>query len=273
MRSLLMLAVGAIAVCQEPPQFRTDIQLVMVDVQVVEKGIGKVLEFLTEEDFVISDNSQARPVREFQFETTPLDIVFVLCGQMWAPPKEVNDFRKGLTEAAAQLRARDRSAVIRGDSKSKIALAMTNDHDATRRTLLEVDRGVSPNIGFSGRGKLYDAVKTAATIFPRPKESGRRRAIVAVTTDIERGSRTQLEPLITDLLEADATLNAIVVAGNPGGIRLGGGTIPGGPRVATTIQTIPTAGESIRAAIEATGGEAVPGDQFREQFPRLIDCD
>lgn len=271
MRPVLLFVLACSGVCQEQPGFRTDVQLVMVDVQVTEKGTGKILEFLGPQDFVIRDNGQSRPVREFHFETSPLDIVFVLYGQTWLSPKGVNDFRKGLTEALAQMRSVDRAAVLRGDSEARIEATMTGDLEVVRRALLDVDRRALPHIGLSRSGKLYDAVKVATTLFPRPRDRQRRRAVVALTTDIERRSRVELEPLITDLLEADATLNGVVLVGNAGGIRVGGGVpIPGGPRVGTTVGGVPVTGESIRPAIESTGGEMISGDLFREKFPELI---
>jgi hypothetical protein len=208
--ALFALSLFVRAFAQEHPQFSAHVQLVMVDVQVTEKGTGRVLELLGPKDFEIYDESRRREIREFHFETTPVDIVFLIYGR--APgwwPGTGNDLHKGLTAAPEELRAGDRGAVLRSASEGKIDLAMADDKEKVMAALL---RARYPP---AGHDHLYDAVSLAAKLFPRPKDPARRRAIVAITDDIERRSKIKIEPLITELLEADATLNEVILVPGP----------------------------------------------------------
>lgn len=263
--AVLMLGLVSESFAQEPPRFSADAQLVMVDVQVTEKGTGRVLELLGPKDFEVYDDGRRCTIREFHFETTPLDIVFLAYGRSGlGTAKDINDFRRGLNAAAAELRSGDRAAVLRTDSETKVDVGMTGDKEAVRHALV---LGAHYPTGYD---HLYDAVRAATMLFPRPKNPARRRAIVAITDDIERGSRTRIDPLITALLETDATLNEVAcVFGMPRGRTVGIGGVWGIPSVSRKIVQ-EREGASLRTAVEATGGEAVPGDLFREKFPEFV---
>jgi VWFA-related protein len=270
-RIMLLPTALSLAVAQQAPRFSSDVQLVMVDTQVTEKGTGRVLDLLGPKDFEIYDDGRLRPVKEMHFETNPVDIVFVLYGQGWMSIREVNDYRKGLNLAVDELRPGDRAAVTADDADSKTDLPMTGDREAVRRALLFVKKNSRIHTHLSHPGRLFDALKSAATIFEKARERERRHVIVALTDDLEQHSKTKLEGLITELLESDATLNAVVLVGQSGAVRVGGGIpIPGVPRVNTTVGGSNTSGASIRPAIEATGGEAVPGDLLQDRLPELI---
>jgi VWFA-related protein len=268
----LLLCALQVAWPQESPRFSSNVQLVMVDVQVTEKGTGRVLDLLGPKDFELYDNGNQQNIREFHFETTPLDLVFLKYGHLgWGTPKEINEFMRGLTEAVDELRSGDRAAVFRTDSESEIDLPISEDREKVRHALVFGDRRY--RAGY--KGHLYDATRVATTLFAKPKDPARRRAIIVITDDIERGSKIKVDPLIEVLLEADATLNEIITA-FPGGsrqIRTAG--LPpwkgplGIPDVTHRIGSQPM-GASLRPAVQATGGEAVPGDLFRGRFPELI---
>ena len=267
-RVVCLLLISIAGAAQQRPTFSSDVDLVMVDVQVTEKGTGKPVEFLNSGDFEIYDEGQLRPVRELHFESAPVDFVFLLYGNGWSPVNDVNDFRRGLSEAVDELRAEDRAAVLRSESESKIDLPLTSDKQAIRQALLGFKRNPTPHFGLRNPTRLYDALKASAAIFAQPKDRSRRRVVVAITPDVERNSKTTLDVMITALLEADATLNAVVLVVQTSASTGGSGVrLPGGIGLHTNH---PPANASIRPAIEATGGEAVPGDLFRERFPELI---
>jgi len=257
----IMLAAAA-----PPPHFSSDVPLVLVDVQVTERGTGRVIELLSPSDFEIYDNGELREVKEFQIETPPLDVVFLTYGKTGLGPiKDIREFHKSLDAAAKALRNGDRGAVLRTDSEHKVDLHMTDDLEKVRHALVRGDKYRT------GRDSLFDALKIAAGLLPRPKEASRRRAIIAITDDVERGSRTTMSQLITELLEADATLHAVVVAlGRQARREVGFGGVWGIPRVSREFGGGPRQGDSIRAAVEATGGDAISGDMLQARFPELI---
>lgn len=144
-----------------------------------------------------------------------------------------------------------------------VDLQMSGDLDKVRDAILSGNRRYR-----TGSGKLYDAVAVAAGLFPAREEKLRRRAIVAVTDDVEQGSRMGMDALLRRLQEVDATLNiGVFVLGIPRrptriGIRAQV------PRVIGPVR--PRTGESLSEAVEATGGQVIPRDEFDETFPELI---
>jgi hypothetical protein len=96
-----------------------------------------VLDLLGPKDFELYDNGNQQNIREFHFETTPLDLVFLTYGHLgWRTPKEINEFMRGLKEAADELRSGDRAAVFRTDSASEIDLPMSEDKEKIRHALV-----------------------------------------------------------------------------------------------------------------------------------------
>ncbi len=264
MKALWLLAFGWAAVCQEPAHFSTEVQLVTIDVQVTEKGTGRVLDLLSPRDFVVYDDGKQREIRLYQFGTMPIDFVFLSYGKSgWGTLKDRQEFNRGLNAAPAEMMAGDRGAVLRTESASKIDLSMTDDREAVRFALV---RGGKYAPGYD---HLYDAVRAAISLFPGRKEPGRRRTIVTITDDLESKSKTSLEQLITDLLESDVTLNEITLAFRRATGEIGFGGTWGTPRIRRQIADEPS-GASLLEAVEATGGQGVPGDLFRERFPALI---
>ncbi len=264
---LPLFALGPLvaALAQEIPRFSSHAQLVLVDVQVTEKGTGRVVELLGPKDFEIYDEGRLRDIREFHFETTPIDFVFLFYGKTGlGPAKDIQAHYRGVAAAFSELRPGDRAALLHTDSAAQVEVPMTADIEMlTKRRRRARYR--------QGYDHLYDAVKAATTLFPRPRDPARRRVIVAVTDDVERGSKTKLDPLITDLLEADATLHEVVcVWGEQPSREVGVGGVWGIPRVSRRIGGGPRIGASLRDAVQATGGEAIPGDLIQEKFPELM---
>jgi hypothetical protein len=178
------------------------------------------------------------------------------------PWRDINAYYRGVAAAYSELRPGDRAALLRSDSAAQVDVPMAADtgklaqHRSHRRP---------------GYDHLYDAVKAAATLFPGPRDPARRRVIVAVTDDIERGSKTRLDRLITDLLEADATPDEVVcVWGEQPSREVGVGGVWGIPRASRRIGGGQRTGASLRDAVQATGGEAISGDLIQEKFPELM---
>jgi len=73
---------------------------------------------------------------------------------------------------------------LRTDSASKVDLALTDDLTKAQHVIVwGGDRSYR-----TGHDHLYDAVMAATTLLARPRDPARRRALVAVTDDIEGGS-------------------------------------------------------------------------------------
>lgn len=214
MKLVISVLSAASLFAQDPVTLTSDVQLVTVEVQVTEKGTGRVIDLLGPKDFQIRDNATVRLVSHFSFETMPLDIVFLLYGKgisVMSRPEQV-DFRRGLAEIVNQIREQDRAAILRGESAARAVLPLTGDKEQLRRALLPKSERLNP----MGRGsRLFDAVAASLELFPAPKDRSRRRAILVVTDDADTGSKITSEGLITKLLEADTTVNAVFLVTQP----------------------------------------------------------
>jgi VWFA-related protein len=259
---LLLLIPPVLA--QQAARFTSEVQLVPIDVQATEKDTGRILDLLSPKDFVIYDEGQPREIRLFQFGTTPLDLVFLTYGKSgWGSPKDLQEFNRGLNGAAAEMITGDRAAVLRTDSPSQVDLFLTADQEAVRHALVLGGK-------FRTRhDRLYDAVRVAIGLFPGRKDPGRRRAIVAITDDLELRSKASLDKVVRDLLEGDIALNEVILSFRKAMGEIGFGGTWGIPRIRHQLGTEPN-GASLLDAVEATGGEAIVGDQFQERFPKLL---
>ena len=257
---------GFAAPPQVEPRFSSDVPLVQLDVQVTEKGTGRIIELLGPKDFEVYDEGVRREIREFHFDTTPIDFVFLTYGKSGlGTAKDINEYLRGLAAAAAELRPSDRGAVLCTADSNQVDLQLTEDKERVRRALVLGEGRNKP-----GYDHLYDAVRAAATLFPHPRDPGLRRAIIAITDDIERESKTTLPELIVELLESDVTLHAaICVLGKQPSRNVGIGGGWGIPSISRRIGGERT-GASLREAVQATGGEAIPCDVFRETLPELV---
>jgi hypothetical protein len=96
---------------------------------------------------------------------------------------------------------------------------------------------------------------------------------VAITDDIETKSRTNIGQLIAGVLEADATLNAAILATGQmyASVSTRSLPLPGIPsRSSRRLGGANPDGTSIGEAVEESGGEMVPGDRFLDEFPRML---
>jgi VWFA-related protein len=273
MRSACLLLLAAIAARAQdtPATFRTDVHLVHIDVQVRERGSGRVIDVLGPQDFVILDEGEPRELKVFEIGTTPLDVVFLLYSDGYMFTRSRHDpIPPALRAAIAELHPEDRIAVLRSHLSSKVEVPLTTDHKRAEAVML----GAPSRSGPAGRGeRLYDAVLAASELFPRPYAPGRRRAIVAITDDIERKSKATSDHLIEQLLETDATLNAAMVVTTRHSVSVSTRTIPipGIPNKTSGRYggTTPS-GDSIQSAVDETGGELIPGDKFADEFPLMV---
>jgi len=250
------------------PAPSSDAQLVNVDVLVYEKDTGRLAELLGPRDFVILDEGEPREVKTFQIETTSLDVVFLLYAKGYVRfAGDGNDVFAGLRQAIDELRPSDRGAILRSDRNAGGAVQLMEDKRKIDSRRVRQRGRVTP----LGRGdRLYDAVACAMSLFPRPYDPMRRRAIIALTDDIERHSKTKLDALMAELLEGGATLNSVVLVTGQPYISTGGATIPI-PRVTSRrIGGTNPPGVSTQPAVEATGGQTIPGDKSRAGLPEML---
>lgn len=72
-----LAATGLLAFEDDTLVFRSDVSLVRVDAQVVDRS-GRAITGLQPEDFVLFENGQKREIRHFESEDMPVDVLSTL---------------------------------------------------------------------------------------------------------------------------------------------------------------------------------------------------
>jgi VWFA-related protein len=245
-----------------------DTRLVSLDVRVVDARTGEVPELLGPRDFEVYADGQRIPIRNLEIETPPMDLVFLiyLSNPGLSSPLDRKRYGQGLRAAVTALRREDRAGVIRGSGTRGVLLPMTGDQAAIREALL---RRAQPD-----KNRLFDAAASALSLLSGQTSLARRRAIIAITDDIERHSETKEDALEEGLLRAGVTLHEVMLALIPAGSHVWGkarlgpiqlpeinGAVGGG---------VSPSGGSLVNLVRATGGESPIGDDFDVALPALI---
>ncbi len=244
---------------------------VILDVQVIDAETGEIPDLLGPQDFRVYDNGRLTRIQHLDIETPPLDLVFVvyLSKAGLSTREDRQRYATGLNAAVVSLREDDRAGVVRGAGLRGELLSLTGDKAALRQALLRGPH-VQPDTG-----RLFDTVSGALSLASEQRSPNRRRAIIAITDDIERHSETKQDALQESLLRFGVTLHEVILALVPAGPRVHAGApqIPGIhlPRLDGVVGT----GNSANAAslvplVRATGGEIVIGDNFDTALPSLL---
>jgi hypothetical protein len=191
----------------------------------------------------------------------------------------VNRFRRIEQEAVDGMQAQDRGAVIGCRSELNVDLPLGASKERLRQAMFGVRTSEFLTFSPPNETRLYDALALAVTVFPQPRDRARRRVVLAFTDGLERRSKIGLQALITDLLEADVTLNAAIFvpdfypeAQPPPPTSVPDIPVPAIPRLPVPHRPRNGVGSSslIDPVLQATGGESILMDKFNEQFPEFL---
>lgn len=257
-----LLIVGLLAQAQQSsePRFTSAVSLVRVDVQVADPT-GRVITGLKAEDFVVTDDGQPQPIRNFIAETGPVDLMLVLdvSGSM---SYQLSALGTGARFALDRLRDGDRIGILTFAARAHLVQELTADFDAAESILrngLKTGGGTDIYGGIQAAAKYFIGLRdrTSAEIPPR-------RAILAITDNVAFSLiKSKEKQTVREMWEADAVLNALVVA-NPQAdavMRQNSRNRPPGMLSAQDVEEI---------AIQ-TGGEAVDVREAAQALPQMLD--
>lgn len=219
--SLALLLVAGVGRAADDVVFRSDVSLIRVDVQVLDRQ-NRTITGLHQEDFVLREEGQPREIRNFASEDVPLDVVLLLDVSRSMRP-HIERIAAAANEAMLVLGRQDRVGIMVFDRQVRTRMRLrqsVGDLGHEMRQLLDEE-------DFNGGTDITRALYEAGRYLGREARREARRAIVIVTDDqTERGRD---EDGVTRVLTAsDVVLSAIISPDALRSARGGGGRGTGG---------------------------------------------
>lgn len=219
MRMLVLTAAVALALAQEPPTIKVEVNIVNLLCS-VRNDKGALISDLTKDDFLVSEEGKPQEIRYFTRETDlPLTIGLLV---------DVSGSEKNLIETERRaahnffsnvLRKKDLAFLISFGAEAELVQDLTGSLVLLRDGLDSLKLSTPPPMVQSGpvptiykqRGTvLFDAVYLAAT--ERLRSEVGRKAIVLITDGMDEGSRLKLTDAIEAAQKADAIIYSIYYA-------------------------------------------------------------
>jgi VWFA-related protein len=208
--------------------FRSDVSLVRVDAQVVDRN-NRAISGLTASDFILRDEGQPRDIRNFSTEDMPVDVLLLFDVSASMRP-HVQRIASAADQAMTVLKDQDRVGIMVFDRESRLRLGFRDSRAEVQREL----RAMLRDERFNGGTDITRGLIDAAEYVGREARPNARRAIIVVTDDQTEANRD--EAAVSRALEkSNAVLCALIAPDamrsgrrqNGGWGRGGGGQWPG----------------------------------------------
>src|SRR5215210_2469334 len=124
---------GLLAFAEEPIVFRSDVALVRVDAQVVDRN-NRAITGLQVEDFVLRQGGQKREIRNFEAEDMPMDVLFLLDVSGSMQP-HVQRVASAAEQALRVLGPDDRVGIMVFDRSTRVRMPFRKNGDVVVREL------------------------------------------------------------------------------------------------------------------------------------------
>lgn len=194
---------------QDPPKFRSSVDVVSVTA-VVKDRKGRFVSDLKQEDFVVAESGEQKRILDFRAETdgpVKLGLLVDASGSMRIGQIAV-DARDTARHLFSALRADDESALFSFDTRLDRVSPFTADTAALDSALARLNPPY-------GQTSLYDAIGEAATfVAEQGRGAGRlpqRTALVVITDGIDTHSRSTTEQVAAIASRIDVPVYIIAV--------------------------------------------------------------
>jgi Ca-activated chloride channel family protein len=207
--ALMVLPVEAGTLQDQPPKFRSSVDVVSVNA-VVRDRKGRFVKGLEQRDFVVAEGGETKKILDFRAETdgpVKLGLLVDASGSMRIGRKAI-DARETARQIFSTLRPEDKAAVFSFDTRLDRVTDFTSD-PATLEGSLE---RLNPPFG---QTSLYDAIaEAAAFVVDKGRAEGRlphRSALVVLTDGIDTRSRTTTEQVTAIASRIDVPVYIVAV--------------------------------------------------------------
>ncbi len=228
-RLIAFIALATAGALADDVVFKSDVALSRVDAQVVDRD-GRAVTGLQARDFVLRVDGKVQPIKNFDSESMPIDILLLLdvSGSMRPHVQRIAD---AAHEALNVLAEQDRIAIMVFDTRARERLPFTNSRSEVTKELNHLVRSE----GFNGATSITGSLIEASSYVLRHARPDARRAIVILTDDETQDAEDESR-VESALARANAVLSFLqapyevpTARGPGGGGRRGGGMgWPGG---------------------------------------------
>ena len=204
---LVVLPTNSLAQRPDPIDVvKVNTDLVVFDVQVIDKQTGRVVGDLNKEDFELSDNGVRQQISYFSRDELPLSIILLLDVSRSTRPI-IHDIRDGALNALQRLKPDDQVAVMAFSERSQVAQDFTKDRALVSRKIEEVTAGSSLGNGTF----LGTAMKEAAYHMQTAPTPTSRRVIIVITDNIAPTKASEQKAVLRDLFESGTVVYGLIV--------------------------------------------------------------
>ena len=201
--ALVMAVAGLLWAGDADVVFRSDVSLVRVDAQVLDRD-NRAVTGLRAEDFILLDEGHARRIRNFAREDMPVDIALLLDVSASMRP-HVERIASAAHQALRVLDKDDRIAILVFDRSMRVRLPFRSSREDVEQEFERLLRHET----FNGGTDITRALVDAAEYVGREGRRDARRAIVILTDDQTGGDRDE-ERVSRALVKANAVLSALI---------------------------------------------------------------
>jgi VWFA-related protein len=220
--TIALATAGLMSAADEQVVFRSDVSLVRVDAQVVDRD-NRAITGLRAEDFILREEGRRQQIRNFERENMPVDLLFLLDVSASMRP-HVQRIADAAHDALRVLGDNDRIGIMVFDRSTRVRLPFRSSRQDVERefeTLLRQER-------FNGGTDITRGMLDAASYIGRNGRRDARRAIVILTDDETERERDDAR-VARALENAGAVLSALIApdAMQTGSYPRQGGGYPG----------------------------------------------
>jgi VWFA-related protein len=224
---LFFMAAGLLPAAGDDVVFRSDVSLVRVDAQVVDRD-NRAITGLAAGDFILREEGRPQTIHNFASENMPVDVLLLLDVSASMRP-HIERIASAAHEAFRVLRPDDRVGIMVFDRATRLRLPFRSGQQDVEREFQSLLRQED----FRGGTDITRGMLDAADYVAREARRDARHAIVIVTDDQTEFNRDE-DAVSHALVHADAVLSALIAPdamrsrwGHSGG--RGGGWGGGGP--------------------------------------------
>jgi Ca-activated chloride channel homolog len=208
---------GAAAQQAQPDEsLKLGVELIVMDVQVLEKNNARPIGGLKSEDFVVFENDVRQRITHFSQDKLPLSILLLLdvSGSVWPYAQRIGD---GAREAIQHLKPEDEVALAAFGTRTMIVQSFTRD----RRVIADQIENVFRIAQVGALTFMPEGVYQAAVHLKKATNPVSRRVIILVTDNLSNQFRFKghsAGDALLELYESGAVVCGLLVGHRGGAI-------------------------------------------------------